>query len=550
MSSSEPLPTVERASSRKIYALWSKGQGEILKEYYAQGKPVSWIAHELGRTVPSIRLQASRLGLTRDRRASSTQGHTERTLKSERLSERDIASRIASLLGESPLVQLDVPPFPDLQLMAFADGEHGGLELFLKEVLSLELQPYQLVIAQKLMGTRNLCCVTGRQCGKDFTIGAFTTWKSVVKPNFRTVIVSASQRQSDLLNERMLTWMATSDQLYSSVLRSSREELRLKNGSATFYLPASGLIRGYSDVDIVFVNEARDCGEEVWDAVTPMLSRRGGKLAIFSTPLGRVGKLWECFQSPLYEHVHVASSQNIYLDKGFLESERQRMSNMSYQTEYEGNFMASAQNFFEPVSLQKAVEDYDLTLQPVAGMQYSVGCDWGRRVDLSVFVVVAREPSGSLRVVFVKSLDGVNFQDQASYVVYLRDAFKPVQIVCEENGLGIGICDNLERLGVHITRFKTTSESKTALYDGLRQRFDRREITIPMEPNRLIRELQLLEYEALPSGAVRISHPSGSGQHDDHADALALSCYGFNKPKLDPDRFISVSGRLKHTTHW
>jgi len=524
---------------------WSKQQTEVLKELYRQGKSVQWIGHEVGRSPEAVKSCAQRLGLKRISVATEPDPQTISTMSKKRALAKDIASRIASLLGESPRIEVEARTFTDQELLVFTDRENG-LATFLDDLLGVRLQDYQLAIAKHLQGPRNLVAVTGRQVGKDFTIATFTLWESIVRPNSKAVIVSAAQRQSDLLNERILSFIAGNDQLYASVLKASREIIAFRNGSSVYFLPATGLIRGFTEVTRVFVNEARDVPDPVYDAVSPMLSRRNGHLAVFSTPLGRVGHLWEMWNSPLYEKVHIRSDQNAYLDGGFLKGERERMSNASYRCEYEGEFVSSQQNYFDPVSIQKALLDYALTLQREKGKAYSIGIDWGRRVDASVMTVLSKDAAAALKVEFIRSFEGVSFEDQLPYVGYLKDTFSPLSIVPEETGLGLGPCDALERMGVKIERFKTSNESKTLLYDNLRTKLDRRELTIPMEPFRLKHQLELLEYEALPSGAIRIGHPSS--EHDDFADSLALAAWAFARSKFNSDRFIGyVGGRGMRT---
>jgi hypothetical protein len=514
---------------------WTSAEVEILKEYYSQGKAVEFIAHELKRTPAAIKLKASRLGLRRQR--AGPDSATIQTLK--RLSEKDIASRIASLLGEAPRLEVEAKVFSDDELMAFVDGI-GGLTRFLKDLIGVELQNYQVEICEKLIGSRPLVCVTGRQVGKDFTIGCFSLWEAVTLANSRILIVSAAQRQSDLLNDRILAFIASNDQLYLSIEKAGREALRFKNGSAIYFLPATGLIRGYTEITRAFFNEARDIPELAYDAVTPMLSRRNGQLAVFSTPLGRTGKLWELWTSPLYEKAQVRSEQNKYLDRAFLDAERDRMSNGSYRCEYEGEFVASEANYFDLGAIQKCAEDYDLPLLPENGVRYSIGIDWGRKQDASVMIVVAAYP-GAVKVAAIKSFEGVSFEEQLPAVRYLDDLYKPVSIVAEETGLGMGPCDRLEKMGVRITRFKTTNASKIEIYDYLRREFDKRLLTIPLSPIRLKRELELLEYETLPSGSVRIGHPGG--EHDDFADALALALWGLRSGDTDRYAIGYVGGR-------
>ena len=250
------------------------------------------------------------------------------------------------------------------------------------------------------------------------------------------------------------------------------------------------------------------------------------------------------------------SDQNKYLDKAFLEAEHDRMGSASYRCEYEGEFIASQANYFEPESIQKAAVDYDPSLTREDGLRYAIGIDWGRKQDASVMLVLGgrmvapvppdSKPTQELRVQFIKSFEGVSFVDQVGYVDYLNKTFDPFKIIPETNGLGAGPCDTLEkRFGALVEPFTTTNASKIEVYGALRSRFDRGEMTIPMEPLRLMRELQLLEYDTLPSGMVRIGHPSG--EHDDFPDALALAAWAFALKGPDSARFKVVhTGRMRY----
>jgi hypothetical protein len=544
---------------------WTRAQCDLLRDLYVAGKTAEYIALQLVKTAPAVRMKASRMGLKRSANPLITNPSQTRNLDKRTISitlcATDIASRIAALLKSEILPDLNIRQLTDSELLAYTNGSEG-LGLFLRDLCGVELQDYQVQIVECLMNPRPLVCVTGRQVGKDFTIACFSLWESITKANSKTLVLSAAQRQSDLLNDRILAFVAGNDQLYASVEKSGREELRFKNNSAVYFLPATGLIRGYTEVSRVFFNEARDIPESAYDAVTPMLSRRNGQLGVFSTPLGRAGRLWELWNSPLYEKVQVRSDQNRYLDKSFLVAERDRMGNASYRCEYEGEFIASQANYFEPEAIRKAAQDYDLSLQCENGMRYAIGIDWGRKQDASVMIVLGgrmvaavpaegpehppSKPAEELRVQFVKSFEGIPFDDQIAYVQYLVDTFDPFKIVPETNGLGAGPCDTLKkRFGALVEPFTTTNASKIEVYGSLRSRFDRGVITIPMEPLRLMRELQLLEYDTLPSGMVRIGHPNG--EHDDHPDSLALAAWAFERKGPDSSRFrIIHTGRVRY----
>jgi hypothetical protein len=412
-------------------------------------------------------------------------------------------------------------------------------------------------------------------------IACFSLWEAITKANSRILVVSAAQRQSDLLSDRILTFIAGRDELYASVEKSGREELRFKNGSAVYFLPATGLIRGYSEITRAFFNEARDIPESAYDSVTPMLSRRNGSMAVFSTPLGCAGRLWELWNSPLYEKVQVRSDQNKYLDKAFLETERDRMTGESYRCEYEGAFIAGQTTFFDSASIQRACQDYPLLLQPEEGWRYSIGCDWARTVDSSVIVVLGgfdpnktrsisqpqtigetegafhavpvkkAEPgivkaiSQELKVQYIRIFENTSFDAQLLAIKHLIGVFRPFRVVSEANGLGLMPTETLKKqYGQLIEAFQTNSTSKLEICNLLRSRLERGEIVIPAEPTRLRHELEMYEYQVLAS-SVRLGGPQGT--HDDTVIAFCLANWAFAHKGPDSARFQVVhTGRVRY----
>ena len=95
-------------------------------------------------------------------------------------------------------------------------------------------------------------------------------------------------------------------------------------------------------------------------------------------------------------------------------------------------------------------------------------------------------------------------------------------------------------------RFNTTNASKAQAYDNLRMKLDRREITIPAGESRLQRQLMLLEYESLPSGAIRIGHPAND--YDDFADSLALAAWGLARARTKPPMHLIVRPVTHYTS--
>ncbi len=538
---------------------WTKEDKEILRQLYTGGQTIDKIAKRFGKTKDAISQQAYRMGLKRPR---SRDGPKD-----------DMATRLRVLLGEKLRPAVERHFFSDEELLRFAGKglEVGdcnllagrieefviapsslreyhlthlthlthppssdacsrlrGLDLFCREVIGLELMDHQIAMAYCCLASKRALCLAGRQSGKDYTQAALALWEAVVQPNARIVMVSGAQRQSDALMEKILGFAARNEKLYDSILKSSLETCRLTNGSFIKALPATGLIRGETATR-VFVNEARDIlnDEETFSAVEPMLLVTDGSLAIFSTPLGKTGRLWEAFNNPLYLKTRIPSRVSKYATEKHLERQRLEMSAARYANEYEAEFLDVQNSFFSPESMQRSAREYDLTMQRESGLSYALGVDWARTRDTSVMLVVGKDQEDLLRVQFIKAFLNVPMPDQVAFVRHLHNVFRFRKIVSEYAGLGIGPTDQLRQdLGRTVESFKPTVERKALGYDNLKSRLEQATLTIPMHP-KLLTELRTLEFRVTPSGNMTIHHPGGGS--DDYADALMLACRPFRR---------------------
>ncbi len=542
---------------------WTEEDEEILRQLYTGGQDLERIAKRFDTTKEAIKQKAYRHGWKRPR--------------SEEARRDDLASRLRVLLGEevrrpsgrrlfsdeellrfagkgvdARTVEKDLrqrveehlitplPPMESVEPMESSGGSsHSsssnawarlhGLDLFCREALQLELMDHQLAMAYCCLASRRALCLAGRQSGKDYTQAALSLWEAVVQPRASIVVVSAAQRQSDELATKLLGFVSRNEKLYDSVLRSSREVVEFTNGSVVHALPASGLIRGLTATRVL-VNEARDILDEeaTFSAVEPMLLTTDGPLSVFTTPLGRQGRIWEAFNAGHYLKTQVPSSTSIYASEEHLERQRLEMSAALYQCEYEAAFMDVADSYFSAESIQRCARDYDLTMQPEPGLTYSLGVDWARTRDTSVMVVVGKDEEDMLRVQYLKAFLGIPMPDQVAYVLHLHSVFHFRAIVSEYAGLGIGPTDQLKQdLDLTVEAFKPSVERKALGYDALKSRLERSTLTIPMHP-KLLAELRTLQFRLTEAGHMTIHGPS-----DDFADALMLACWPFRRGRFE-----------------
>lgn len=212
----------------------------------------------------------------------------------------------------------------------------------------------------------NIAIRAGRQVGKSTIISIKASKVALLNHNFSVMIISATERQAYLLFSKVLNYLWDNYRyaIKEGKDRPTKTEIKLKNGSFIRCLPTGldGLgIRGYT-INLLIADEAAFIPIEVWPAVTPMLSTTGGNIILISTPYGRTGYFYDCFNDDTFRTWHVSSEevaksrqdpQRTNMLK-FYENEKERMTELQYAQEYLGEFVDELRQLF-PDSLIKEI---------------------------------------------------------------------------------------------------------------------------------------------------------------------------------------------------
>jgi len=319
---------------------WTPERIDKVRELVSEGIPDKEIARMFGVNPVALRKmrhvhKIPRTGVKLKNGKLTSQGKLEGALRDiyEEQKKLDLATRIRILKGEEIRKTEPKYGFTDDQIERWIpSGGVKACDLFCKEVLNVELQDYQLEMVDKMLNHKRCVFILGRQTGKDFTISCFVIWLCITNSSQRVLLVSPAQRQSDLLFNRILTFIASNNELFDSVEKSNMEQCRFTNNSEVHNLPSTAFIRGFTEVTHIFVNEsAHGISDETIHAVLePMLAIRKGFLYLFSTPTGCMGVTWDAFNSPVYAKMQLSSHVNKYIDRGWLEQQKQRMPAVVY----------------------------------------------------------------------------------------------------------------------------------------------------------------------------------------------------------------------------
>lgn len=381
-----------------------------------------------------------------------------------------------------------------------------------------------------------------RAVGGSFIIALEAILWSLIKPSSLTILLSYSHRQSMELFRKVREHASrlrgrgvrVGGEVYSLdvVSRESRTELVFRNSSRIMCLPNNpDGVRGYR-ADHVYVDEAAMFQNdlEVKAAVIPVIAGRSGRLSLVSTPKGRRGWFYEAWTSGVFSRHRVHYGDAPHLTAEDLEGLRRSMSHLAWMQEMEMEFLDDANSLFPYEMIMPCLEDYpyyDFPPGALGGPLY-VGVDLGRYRDSTVIVGVEKASAGTMRVVLVKELQGVETIRQIEYISGIIEAASPARVLIDKTGMGIPVCEFLERKYASVQGLTLTQRVKEAIILNLYNHVRSARLKIPVDCEPLIRQLN--QFQRVTDEAGRTRYEAPPGQHDDYVIALSLAVYAAASP--------------------
>lgn len=255
--------------------------------------------------------------------------------------------------------------------------------------------------------------------------------------------------------------------------------------------------------------------------IRPTLTDTRGRAFFFSTPRG-INHFYDLYDRgsnpdfPDWQSFQFPTSANPHIDPQEIREAKITLPERRFREEYLAEFLAGSGEVFRNIDLLCTA---DPIAYPEPGHVYSIGVDWGRVEDFSVFVVydiIAH------RMVFMDRSNQIDLLLQVTRLKALAAVYNPMIIVAEENSVG-GVMEALYQTALPVIPFKTTNASKLVLVDMLEGLLENKSITL-LDNDILKRELKSYEPTPLPSGMTRYSAPAG--RHDDCVMGLMLAVYG------------------------
>ena len=380
------------------------------------------------------------------------------------------------------------------------------------------LRPDQWTIIRHPAKTKFICA--GRRMGKTLmcsaaALGTVAAGGSVawVAPTYKNAAAfwRGVERITMQLDRRQIVVKSRADKI-----------LELSNGGMlSVYSDASGNSDGMRGeaFDLVILDEAaRIRPETYYDVVLPTLADRGGSLIAPSTPKGK-NWFYDEYMRGLADMNEMASFHaptNVnplpLIQKAFYAA-KGRVSERTYQEEWLAEFQDDGGTVFRNVRacILDSVPVYD------PSHRYVMGVDWAQSYDYTVLVIFDATTN---QMVDIDRFNQISWDVQRSRLKALAGRYQVDMILAELNSIGGPNVEALQREGLPVQGFTTTSASKAELIQALALAFEQKTIGILDNPP-LVHELNRFEMERLAGGSWRYGAPQGS--HDDTVIALALA---------------------------
>lgn len=259
------------------------------------------------------------------------------------------------------------------------------------------------------------------------------------------------------------------------------------------------------------------------EVIFPVINANDGWCWRIGTPKGK-NHLWQAFMTGLqnpdkYQCVHMQASTAGILTSKQLENAKITMIDKLFRQEYECEWFDNEGTVFRRIKENIA----ETLAEPSSDSMYIMGVDLARHQDWTVITVV---DFYKRKVVYVDRFNQIEYPLQKARIEAISRRYGGCEIVIDATGVGDPICSDLQAVGLAVTPYVFTNQSKLELIHNLSLLLEQDRIKIPnFEP--LIFELQNFNYEMSKSGKVIYSAPEGL--HDDCVMSLALASWKLSK---------------------
>ena len=271
----------------------------------------------------------------------------------------------------------------------------------------------------------------------------------------------------------------------------------------------------------ILLDEYSLMSPDVDEVVLPMLLDRGGTITYGGTPK-RKNHFFHRYAQAVADTTgrwaawHFTSHDNPFLDADTLAEISQDLTEDGYRQEIMAEFLDGAGAVFR--NIQACLHHEQTVVGQHRAHRVVAGVDWGKSKDLTAISIVCADCGLELALDLFNRID---YAFQRQRLKAMCDKWHVAEILAESNAMGVPIIEQLQRDGLPVTAFQTTSSSKPPLIESLALAFEREEVRWLDDPTATM-ELEAYERK-VNSLTGRSSYSAPEGLHDDTVIARALA---------------------------
>lgn len=401
----------------------------------------------------------------------------------------------------------------------------------MSKLIGFKPYPKQREVINNIINSDNMyhILVCGRQSGKSTTLLGLLLYYSINKPKSVSLYVSPVYSQVSKIQNQIIDTLTNSGIIVSA--NKASYEIKLINGSTIYFRSAERAdnIRGLA-VDYLLVDESQDLKtSDFQKSILPTITARGKKCILGGTPKKK---------NFFYEYYHMGKSvdfpnhtsysfpswESPYVSAEFIEEQRKSLPENIFKQEFEAIFIEDDGQVFKNIS---SVLVNDAWPQRSQGMNVYAGLDLGTREDYSVLTII--DEMG--RVLFIWRDRHIQYSEIVTKVVQVCKQYNVRELIIESNGLGDVMFETIKKQFSRAEPLFQTNDTKSNIIRRLMT--DIEDVSLELPSNKLFSylsdEMEIFEYEVLPSGKIRYSAPNGF--HDDCVLSLAMANWSRVNPK-------------------
>lgn len=363
--------------------------------------------------------------------------------------------------------------------------------------------------------------VTPRQFGKSFLATQMLLYYALNNPNSKLMFTSPVYSQASKIYKELLEGIR--DTGIIKKFNGAENSIIFINDSELFFksVQQPDNLRGYS-IDYMFCDEAAMYKKEVFYGVLrPMLTVRGKKCFLFSTPKGK-NWFFDIYMKGIngesrYLSYKGSSENNPFANKEEIADARKALPENLFKQEYLAEFVDDGGSVFAGLSKVATLQNWQ---EPVSGEVYYAGIDIAISGDYFVMTVLNRK--GDIVYAYRDTRKQMSYMLKQIEIVFKK--YNPRYTLVETNGIGGGIYEYIAKIHKSVSPFVTTNDSKQDIIEDLIFSIQEQEIHIPSVEffPHYVDEMNTFSFTYSPR-TRRVMYGSLSGFHDDCVMSLAIA---------------------------